>query len=362
MKILLNGATAGTNYGDFLFAKMFQDRVAEPVGIENTYWYDSRFAYSDFYKKHLANYKKYKLSEIDALVYISGGYFCGDDKMWKHYVIRFLSYFVIGLRCMSRKIPYGIFGVEVGRSKSRIIHAIASKILRKAQIVIVRNRASYDYATSFGVKNVICTADSVFAMKESLFADACENEQLKACSKKCLLLHINPQKERNHVIKEKVVPIMNAFLCNHPEYAVVISADQFYAEQDEALEDMAQQLQCDVIIKNRYDDPLALCKVIQSVDTVVTTKLHVGIVGAKLGKSVISFSGHTEKISRLYDELGEKERTCSLAQLDNETGLAMLEAYHDKPIVVPQEIVDKAEKNFEYLVEFLQYVSRRIKP
>ena len=359
MKILLNGATAGTNFGDYLFAKMFQDTVVKQVGMENTYWYDSRFAYSDFYKQNLQNPKKYKLREMDGLVYISGGYFCGNDKKWKDYVIRFLSYFLVGYRCMLRKVPFGIFGVEVGRSNSRIICHIQKKLLNKAEIVIVRNRASHEHATAFGVKNVICTADSVFAMKESLFADAGENQQLRSCQKKCLLLHINPQKARNQQIKEKVVPIVNAFLRNHPEYAVVISPDQFSAGQDEALDDIAQQLQCDVIIKNRYEDPLALCKVIQSVDTVVTTKLHVGIVGAKLHKSVISFSGHTEKISRLYEELGEKERTCSLTQLDPQTGLAMLEKFHDKPIDVPQEIVDKAQKNFEYLVEFLHDLSGR---
>lgn len=42
MKIMLNGATAGTNFGDFLFAKMFQDKTAERVGLENVYWFNFR--------------------------------------------------------------------------------------------------------------------------------------------------------------------------------------------------------------------------------------------------------------------------------------------------------------------------------
>ena len=63
MKVLLNGATNGTNFGDFLFAEAFQNRVAEVVGIDNVYWYDSRYALSDFFKMHLHYNKKYNLKE-----------------------------------------------------------------------------------------------------------------------------------------------------------------------------------------------------------------------------------------------------------------------------------------------------------
>lgn len=359
MKILLNGATVGTNFGDFLFAKIFQNEVAKQVGMDNTYWYESRFAYSDFFKENLQNAKQYKLKQIDGLVYISGGYFCGNDKTWKNYVIRYLSYFAIGFKCIVHRIPYGIFGVEVGRSNSRIIRWVQKKLLRKAKIVTVRNKKSYDFTKSLGVDNVICTADTVFAMDESLFSDTPISDQIVNCPKKLLLLHINPTKEANSVIKARIIPVVNAFLQNHPDYGVVISADQYREGQEIALEDIAQCLQCDLVIKNIYKNPLALCKVIQAVDTVVTTKLHVGIVGAKFSKAVISFSGHTEKISRLYEELGEQERTTALAQLDYQTGVAMLEKFYDVPIYVSDEIVDKAKVNLEQLAVFLQELSGR---
>lgn len=37
MKVILNGATAGTNFGDFLFAQMFQNSVGDIVRKENGY-------------------------------------------------------------------------------------------------------------------------------------------------------------------------------------------------------------------------------------------------------------------------------------------------------------------------------------
>lgn len=357
MKILLNGATGGTNFGDFLFARMFQNAVAECVGFENACWYSSRFAYSDFYRKHLNNNNTCKLKDIQGLVYISGGYFCGNDKKLRDYVIRYLSYFAVGLRCLLLKKPYGIFGLEVGKSKNFFINLIQKRLLTKAKIVIVRNQKSYDEAIKYGVKNPILTADTVFAMERGLYADSAENEQVNNCEKKLLFMHIGAYQKKNDRIVEKIVPVVNGFLKNHPEYGVVVATDQDSPEQDQAVKAVAEQLQCDTIILNHYDDPLALCKVIDKVDTVVTTKLHVGIVGALLNKSVISFSGHTEKIHRLYVELGEQDRTIPLADLNTETGIAMIEQFHDKPIVVSEQMKNKARLNMEYLKQFIADIS-----
>ena len=64
MKIMLNGATAGTNFGDYLFAEYFQQKIADKVGFENVVWYDSRFSYSEFYKSHLKiNLKKSQIKK-----------------------------------------------------------------------------------------------------------------------------------------------------------------------------------------------------------------------------------------------------------------------------------------------------------
>lgn len=51
MNIMLTGATMGTNFGDFLFAKVFFDAISNLVGKENTYFYDSYFTMSEFFKK-----------------------------------------------------------------------------------------------------------------------------------------------------------------------------------------------------------------------------------------------------------------------------------------------------------------------
>ncbi len=350
-KVLLNGATRGTNFGDFLFAKMFQEHIAERVGSENVAWYTSKYAYSAYYKKYLENSHHFPLKETDALVYISGGYFGGNDKTLKQLIKRYLSYFSIGVKCAFRKIPYAIIGVEVAASRSAWMNAVQKFILRRANVLTVRNEESFQTVKAMGIENVLCTADSVFAMPAGL-PEGVEAPSLEGTGAPRLLVHMNPIRAKNEKIIRRVVPVVNRFLKNHPEYHVVLACDQHSQEQRAALDEVAGLID-GMVTMVEYHNPLALCRVIEQTDVIVTTKLHVGIVGAKLGKSVVSFSGHTEKIQRLYSQLGESGRTCPLDQVTEEQGLAMLEEYHLKPICVSRKITEAARENFARLDAFL---------
>ena len=359
MKVILNGATCGTNFGDYLFAQTFQDRVSEKLGKDNVYWYSSRYALSDFYADNLDNRKKYKLSEMDGMVCISGGYFCGDDRGFKDYVRRYLRYFLLADECILRRIPYAVIGVEVGFPRSKILRAIQKRILSHAAAVTVRNQQSLDCMEKMGLHNAVCTADTVFAMERSFFEDKELPDGLFDGAEKTLLLHVYPHEKKNgELIVPTVIPTVNAFVNAHPEYRVVLAADQDSKEQEAELERMASLIRGEVRTY-KYCDPVALCKVIDKSDLIVTSKLHVGIVGARLGKSVVSFSDHSEKVSRLYAQLGEAERSVSLSDLTVDKGVRMLEKYCDTPITVPEEITEAALINLRTLDAFIDGLQSR---
>lgn len=361
MKVLLSGATSGTNFGDFLFAKMFQKHVADIVGERNVFWNDRGYHnISEFYAQRL-NYKgRFKLKDIDALVYISGGYFCGDDRCWKDYLFRYLHYFHIGVLCLLRRKPYAIIAVEAARSSSFIIDSIQRLLIKKAEIVVVRNQPSMDYVESVIGKEsgrAFCTADSVFAMERSLFEDSLIPEDIEKSPYPKLFLHCNPTDAQNTRYFDTIIPIVNKFLEQHPDYQVIVSADQYSSEFSKcggAGVNIKSLIQSDKTIVYQYDDPIALCKVLDFCDVIITTKLHVGIVGAHLGKSVISFSGHTKKIARLYDQLGISDRTIPMSELTVEDGYTLLEAKYNKGIHVPQDIIMSAKSNFIHLTNFLE--------
>lgn len=360
MKVLLSGATAGTNFGDFLFAKMFQEFVGAIVGKDNVFWNDrGYYPVSEFYAQRLNYHRKFKLKDIDALVYISGGYFCGDDKRLIDYVFRYLRYFHIGLCCLLRKKPYAIIAVEAAKSNSIIIDKIQRLLIRKADLVVVRNQPSMDYVETILGKDsgkAFCTADSVFAMERQLFDNCQIPDGMEANHSPKLFLHCNPVMSQNKRIFDTIIPIVNMFLNKHPEYQVVVSADQYVSDFSSpgGVGDIIRaQITSDNTFIYQYDDPVALCKVIDSCDVVITTKLHVGIVGAHLGKSVISFSGHTLKISRLYKQLGIDDHTIPLSTMTIEEGYELLESKYNSPVKVPEFIVNDAKSNFLHLANFL---------
>ena len=357
-KILLVGATFGSNFGDFLFAKMFQDFIREKLGIENVFWYKSVCARSDYFPKYLNYDRNYRLKDIDALVYISGGYFMGNDTKPIHYVIRFLSYFWIGIRCIIRRIPYCIIGVEAARSNSRIIDWIQHIILRNAKVVVVRNKLSFDYvigAVSDKVP-VYCTSDSVFSMQKHFYDEYPIEEEISKGNKPMLFLHVNPYHNNNQKIIDCIVPVINQFIKNHPEFSIVLGTDQYGPDMISAMENVRGYIQSNNVILNTYGNPVSLCGVLDECSVIVTTKLHVGIVGAHFGKSVISFSGHTSKIKRLYEQLGLDDRTTPLNTLTIESGVSMLETYYNKPITVDKKIIDSAKDNFKILNDFIDAI------
>lgn len=359
MKILLSGATAGTNFGDFLFAKMFQEYVGSIIGDENVYWNTVGYhCFSEFFRKNL-NYKnKFKLNDlkyINALIYISGGYFCGNDKNIKDYFIRFLNYFLIGLICICKGIPIAIIGVEAAKSKNHILDLIQRIILKKAQIVVVRNMESMDYVSkirSSKAKLTVCTVDSVFAIEKDFFEN-CKIPDIFMKNNPKLFLHICPTFSQSDNHLKIIVPIVKNFLLSHPEYVVVLSADQYNDEQIYVANQIKAELLPNTVLFYKYDYPIALCSVLNHCDVIVTDKLHVGIMGIQLRKSVISFSNHTQKIQRLYKQLAISDRSRSLKTLSVEEGIRILNQFYNKPVEISDDIHKLAKRNFIYLKDFI---------
>ena len=170
---------------------------------------------------------------------------------------------------------------------------------------------------------------------------------------KRLFLHSKPRFIRMTDYESKIIPIINLFVKRHPEYSVVIAADQYSENQEEILSYINSRIETQNKEIYYYENPVDLCNVIDNCDVIVTDKLHVGIVGCHLGKSVISFSGHTDKIKRLYNQLGISDRTIPLDELTIEKGFEILNSKYLEPVCVPDKITVMAKNNFKILSNFL---------
>lgn len=358
-KVLIHGATMGTNFGDFLFADLFYNYVVQIVGEENVAFYESRFAFSEFFRTHLDyknKYKKESINEAEILIYIPGGYFGEWISNFRENLYRYLRYFVIGREFIRKKKKIIIIGVGAGPLTSKILQRSAKHIFEYANLVVVRDEMSKKYMLTYGVrKDIKVTADAAQIIQKDYFAEYSNSRQVTSLfldGYKTIFLHVNPT--NNDLIIQKIIPAVKQFLNRHEEYKVIIGCDQYNKEQKIVLNDLERRFTLYNCAVYYYEYPKELCALLSRVDFVITTKLHVGIVASTLGKAVVSIAGHYNKIKRYYTQIGEDNRCIELETSNTEDIYNLIETYYMKPILIPKQILEDAQKNFEYLKEYLE--------
>ena len=142
---------------------------------------------------------------------------------------------------------------------------------------------------------------------------------------------------------------MNQYLIDHPEYSVIVGTDNC-VDQSKILEsETYRAISCNQKTIYSYVSVRQLCDVISKVDVVITPKLHVGIVASTFEKSVISFAIHREKTQRYYKQIGEEGRSIKLSDVDENVALEQIKKYFDKPIHIPDDLIQNAKSNIKVL-------------
>ena len=354
MKIMLHGATNMSNYGDFLFAEFFYHKLKKD-GHDVEFYAHPRYGISDYFARYLKvtpdrqNYWE-RVKQSDCLVFISGGYFVEPRKPGliaevKHYE-RYMKPATYFLR---HNKPIYVLGVGAGPFSNKLFSLQARKVLNHATVVTVRDEESKRYCNAFGVQNdVIITSDTALLIGEFLKTIKSNTPRFELDEgRKMLLLHLDSNSEVKAKIQEVIVPAIRCFLDYNKDYSLYIAADgvkenALYAEYQKMLSDYQPKILV-------YDDPWVLTRQIERADLIVTTKLHMGIVGSALGSSVVSFPFVPQKTKRFYKQIGEPDRCSPLTDINQDMVLEMLEKYKDSRIQLPEELIAKARMNLELL-------------
>lgn len=361
MKVLLHGAINGTNFGDCLFAALFYNKLSGAFGPENVFFYDIKpFGIGNHLRKTLNYYKKIpldKYKDIDALVYISGGYFGDNNKSLRGSIIRYFRYVSIGLYAIRNNIKIYVVGLEVGPLHYKFVKKAILRILSNSKINIVRNKESFDYLEKNGITNKKCTADTAISLsKEDFnpFASTYVKNFVKHINKKILFLHMLPYEEiDNHFVEVIINPIIKFINENH-DYCVVYGTDGGKKCKDFGKLDMLFKQNNITCFEYRYSNIYDMCYLLNAVSIIVTRKLHVGIVGSVLNKSVVSTPMHLYKTARFYKQIGEEKRCISFKNLSEDTVYNLLSEYKDIPIDIPDYIKDSASSNINLLMEYMR--------
>lgn len=294
-KIYVHGSFRGSNFGDFLLFKLADDAVKRN---KCTTVYDHvNSEYQALYPVEVKNVLG-ALLDSDAVLCAGGG-FLGEPKAKDYYWdLRCLRFHIFPLFLATVfKKPIAVIGTEIGDISNPVLKLFLRRIIKNAKIISVRNNDSLSFVNRLVPKTeAVVHPDWVLTSNftELFPAQSEKNEKFT------IFLHImtnNSEKLQelcsgiNHVIKKD------------PEIKIIVGLDHDTEESQRAVKYLINNIDSNAVEQYVYRSPQGLIQVLNNVDCIITTKLHVGICGIRLGKPVISIPCHP-KIRRFYEYVG----------------------------------------------------------
>lgn len=350
-KIVLCGATHGTNFGDTMFGLMFYEHIKDRYPGIAIYF----TKVSEYFKKCESECKEYKQTwnDIDGFIYISGGFF-GDspNEKFKNRYFRFMNYIRYGLMAKRKNIPIAVIGVGTGPIKNVVLRRMVISLCNYAQAISVRDIQSYQFLKKNGCENEInVTSDLAQSIGRKEFQNwFCNQETNILKKKKKILVHCPTAVIQEY--KDKIIQTVDELYKNDESVEVYFCNDSLEGKQN--LNEMVGAY----MGKNKkiysYEDPLDFIRFLRKMDFIITPKLHVGIFSATFGKAVISFPIHPGKTTRYYQQIGYPERSIPLSEVSREQVSRMINQFMNNPIRLPKKIYEKSEENFAIMDRFIE--------
>lgn len=357
--VLLQGFLAGSNFGDILIAHLFYSHCRALPFRDVDFLQFRDYGIGEFCRKEIgysARKSFWNCLRHDAFILVSGGY------LWDNHTFltpreRFLWFFFIPMLYQWMGKPVYILGAGGGEVRTPWLRRAIVRVLNKSRVVYLRDAATKATFIRYGVgQHVEVTADTALAITPDMLPEFEQKAELdaQAGGRKKLFFHVFEANGGNRLICKNVMPALKEFLMSHKEYMLIMGADNtlaYHPEIQSVINDMRQQFVQDGIdlFDYTYHDCWQLCALLNESDCIVTSKLHVGVVGASLGKSVIAFPLHPEKTDHFYQMIGQSDRCCNMSKLTSVRAKEMIEQFHDVPIAVSDSLREKAQRNLNVI-------------
>lgn len=350
-KVIVHGATncGSSNFGDYIYVDKLCHYIRQKTDC-NVYIADP----SNFFLEH-TQFRKGTLQGASLLVYAPGGYFGeGHAARFRDNLVQFIRFMPVGLRASALKIPIFVLGIGAGPNNSKMLSWAIRRITQNAICTTVRDRESYQALEKLGCPRVIESSDLILDMdikKSAVETGQVRNIRRLAHGRKILLVHYNHDKKALDIFAQSVA----AYVKKHPDWFVVVCYDQLLDQSDEMYDVFKKSVANSVLFS--YSDPYELVSLLSVCTLILTSKLHVGVIGALFEKSVLCVAEHPEKSKRFYRQIGNKERCVSLFETSPLEILALLERYADRSVVIPNTEFEKARLSWSLFDKALASLS-----
>lgn len=331
--ITLHGNTRVQNFGDCLLVDKF-DNLAKNK--------KSKFFWFSTPKHHNIDETliKIKFRRSSKFVFIGGGYFTAPNEHSVKWEFRNIIFYIIPIiiyRLINKNIKFAAFGVGVG-NLPRFYSFLLRSTLPRSTVFYVRDRESLPYAQRY--------SDNVQLGADAMISD-CSQEKV-ALSRQKVVVHLSRKYYRGVDILSNVLKALDAY----DDVEIVFITDTKGAkpnQQDEILEICRQKIPEANFIP--YQNHNELNELLSSASVIVTTKLHVGIIGVNYGSCVVSIPCHP-KIERYFRDI-KYSKNCYEFQEELEPWLRERLSVTEKP-TVPTSVLERTQKMLSAFEKFIE--------
>lgn len=354
--VILHGSFYGTNFGDTLLLRVFADQVRILSA--------SKQVFATNVSQHAAHFcSVVPLSIMEAIksgmpiVFCGGGYFGEpprDQLKWRVQLWR--KHLLLGVSAAWLNRTRAVLGVGVGPLSSWWVRKPVSYIFERTRVCAVRDEESVEYCRQHFHPEVVYVpvADAVLG---------CTPEQLLGLAelsgtwihrsdghgrKRNLVVHLAGDSEDADARRSLACGII-ASMRRHDDVRLVLLSDNSPGVEPDFF-DWFKECDPDRITTAPFTEPSMVLRSLADCWGVVTTKLHVGICGAVLGKSLISTPRHPKTL-RLYRQLGRDDVCMPLldAAGNPQPLLERTLSGASAPVQVPPAVVEQARQIWRLL-------------
>ena len=149
MNVIIHGAVNSSNFGDCLYAQIYNEYVKElNSGINVFFWGNRRFGASNHLKKISEINTTKHMAQMDALIYMPGGYFSEGSNLYR-ILKQYIRFFRIGENFIKDRKAILISGVGGEYTQNSFLRKKMCCIMNSAQLITTRNDKTADFFASW---------------------------------------------------------------------------------------------------------------------------------------------------------------------------------------------------------------------
>lgn len=314
MKVLLHGYFNTPNYGDIMYLKRCYDYYKQ-LGYEVDIldWKYKTFKICDSIRTQFKYDKKVYLGDLknyDALIIVGGGTFIEHRY---NSTIRFHQFMFPCLYSIKLGIPLYILSCDFGNLYEDYAIKYVKEIVEGSKVCNCRTFESYDYLSKIGCTNHTLTNDTL----------AVEIDEVSQPKNQILI----------HNAFTRHIPIIKQIADKLKTHKIIFLNDE---DRDLDIEELKQY--GEYINTSDVD---VITNLIKDSKFIITTKLHVGVIGYAYKRSCVCIGDNYIKSHRFWNDIGESDRCVDLNACNIEEINKLIDKYLDKPYNSPNNIIDK---------------------